>query len=153
MEKFVTPMTIVGAAGNLTQIYPPSAPLGVAPGDPYALGQQYRRPMEGTLVTLSVASDGTNAGILQLYDIDGGQFGADVSSLDAITNAQLTAAIAAGKAKLLHEQNFAGSGLTPWTAQGPARFMKGLAARVVGAGGTCKLNLTTDFGYGLYDRG
>ena len=153
MEKWVKSLPIAGAAADVNQLYPDYVPAGVAPNAAYAIGQQLRRSMEGTIITLSVESDGTNAGILELYDVAGLEIGADTSSLTAITDAQLTAALAAGTAKLLHEQRFAASGLTPWTAQGPARFMKGLAARVVGAAGTCKINLTTQYGYGLTDRG
>lgn len=153
MEKWVKQLTIAGATADVTQLYPDYVPAGVDPSSAYAVGQQIRRPMEGTIINLSVQTDNSNAGVLELYDINGLELGADVSSSTAITNAELTAAISSGKAKLIHEQRFAATGLTPWDLTGPARFMKGLAARVVGAGGTCKLNLTTQYGYALTDRG
>ena len=98
-------------------------------------------PCEGQLISLQVATDGTNALILELYDISGLEIDVDVSSLTAITDSQLDAAVTAGKAKLIFIQNVAGSGLTPFAPVGPARIMKGLAARAVGSAGTCTLNM------------
>ena len=61
------------------------------------VGQQVRQPCEGQLISLQVCSDGTNAGILELYDISGRELGVNVSSATAITDAVLDAAIAAGR--------------------------------------------------------
>ena len=146
MDRWVCPLTIVASNGNVTQLYPVPAGSGVNPATATP-AQQVRQPCEGQLISLQVASDGTNAGILELYDISGHELGVDVSSATTITDAQLDAAIAAGNAKLILEQNFSGSGLTPWAAVGPARFMKGLAARAVGVSGTCKLNMVVQGGY------
>ena len=43
----------------------------------------------GAVVSLQVETDGTNGGIIQLWDINGLDIGANVSFLDVITNAQL----------------------------------------------------------------
>jgi hypothetical protein len=102
---------------------------------------------EGQLISLQVASDGTNGGILELYDISGHELGIDVSTGTAITDDELDTAIANGTAREILVQNFAGSGLTPWAPVGPAAFMKGLAARAVGVTGTCTLNLVVHGGY------
>lgn len=140
MDRWVVPLSIVAATGVVTQLYPVWASAGIDPATATP-SQEVRQPCEGQLISLQVATDGTNALILEVYDISGIELGIDVSSATAITDAQLDAAIAAGKAKLIFEQNVAGSGLTPFAPVGPARIMKGLAARAVGATGTCKLNM------------
>lgn len=137
---------MVASTGTVTQLYPDYATTGIDPSTATP-AQQVRMPTEGQLISVQVASDGTNAGTLEIYDISGHELGINVSSATAITDTQLDAALAAGKAKLILEQNFAGSGLTPWAPVGPASFMKGLAARAVGSTGTCKLNLVVHGGY------
>lgn len=139
-------LTIGTATANLKQLYPTYAAAGVNPASA-TTGQSIRFPRGGTLVSLQVETDGTNAGTLELYDISGFEVGADVSSATAITDAQLTAGLADGRAKLIFRQNFAGSGLTPWAPVGPRGFMKGLAARAVGSSGTCYLNMTVRDGF------
>lgn len=146
MDRWVVDLTIVAANGNVTQLYPDYAVAGTDPATA-TVAQQVRKPCEGQLISLQLASDGTNAGILELYDISGDELGINVSSAAVISDAQLDAAIAAGKAKRILVQNFAGSGLTPWAPVGPASFMKGLAARAVGASGACTLNLVVHGGY------
>lgn len=146
MDRWTVDLTMVTATGNVTQLYPDYAAAGTNPATA-TVAQQVRMPTEGQLIALQVASDGTNAGILELYDINGHDLGIDVSSTNVITDAQLDAAIAAGKAKRILVQNFAGSGLTPWAPVGPASFMKGLAARAVSNAGTCTLNLVVHGGY------
>ena len=146
MERWVINLQDVLSTGDLTQLYPDSAAVGIAPSTATP-SQQVRHPCEGTLVALQVKTDGTNGGTLQVYDINGWECGADVSSLVAITNTQLTTALADGRAKIIFEQNFAGSGATPFTPIGPARFLKGLAARFVGSAGEIELNLTVQGGH------
>jgi hypothetical protein len=146
MDRWVVPLTVVAANGDATQAYPPIATAGIDPATATP-GQLVRCPCEGQLVSLQVATDGTNALILEVYDISGIELGINVSSATAITDTQLDAAITAGKAKLIFEQNVAGSGLTPFASVGPARFMKGLAFRAVGAAGTCKVNAVVQGGY------
>lgn len=146
MDRWVCDLTMVTASGDVTQLFPAYAAAGTNPTTA-TTAQQVRQPCEGQLISLQVASDGTNAGILELYDISGHALGINVSSATTITDAQLDAAIAAGKAKLILVQNFAGSGLTPWAPVGPASFTKGLAARAVGAAGSCKLNMVVHGGY------
>ncbi len=146
MDRWVTDLTIVAATGVVTQLYPSYAAAGALPATALT-SEEVRMPCEGQLISLQVATDGINAGTLELYDISGQTLGIDVSTTTVITDAQLDAAITAGKAKLILEQNFAGSGLTPWSPVGPASFMKGLAARAVGASGTCTLNMVVHGGY------
>lgn len=146
MDRWVSDLDIVSATGSVTQLYPSYAAVGVDPATATP-SQQVRMPTEGQLISLQLASDGSNGGLLQLFDINGNDLGINVSSAAAITDTQLDTAIAAGKAKLILEQNFAGSGLTPWAPVGPASFMKGLAARAVGVTGTCKLNMVVHGGY------
>jgi hypothetical protein len=149
-KRWVCPLNIVAATGDVTQLYPATAPAGasLATATP---SDQVRCPSLGAIISMQPLTDLTNSFVLQLYDINGIDLGIDVSSGTAITDAQLTAAIAAGKAELIFEQQIAGSGLTPITPIGPAAFMRGLAARAVGSTGTCKLNLDIDGGY--YYRG
>jgi len=130
----------VAANGNVTQCYPASSPAGINPATAVP-GENVRQPCEGQVTSLQCLTDGTNAFIIELYDISGIEIGVDVSSAAVISNAQLVAAIAAGRATLIFEQNVAGSGLTPFAPIGPFRIMKGIAARAVGASGTCKLNM------------
>ncbi len=146
MDRWVVTTSLVSSTGDVQQLYPNYAPTGTAPSGATP-ADEVRHPTEGQLIALQVASDGTNGGTLELYDINGIDLGIDVSSGTTITNTQLTTALAANKAKLILKQNFAGSGLTPWAAVGPASFMKGLAARAVGVTGTCDLNLVVHGGY------
>lgn len=146
MDRWVVELDIVAATGVVSQCYPTYAVTGADPATATP-AEQVRMPTEGQLISASVAADGTNAGIMELYDISGQELGIDVSTDTEITNAQLDAAISSGDAKLIWEKPFAGNGLTPWEPVGPASFMKGLAARAVGVSGTCKLNLVVHGGY------
>lgn len=152
VEGWVCPITAVTSTGILTQLYPAWVTAGVAKAGS-TNGQLIRRPMQGAMHSISVEADGSNGGVIQIYDIDGGQNGADVSSATDITNAQLVAALAATppRAKLIYEQQFAGT-----TGSGPISppgvyigFMKGLAARMVmgSPAGGCSLNLRVGGGY------
>ncbi len=154
-EGWVCPVTAVTTTGDVTQLYPAWVSAGVAKAGS-TNGQLLRRPLQGALQSIQIEPDGSNGGTIQIYDIDGGPFGADVSSATAITNAQLTAAITAGQAKLIFEQTFAGTiGSGVVNAPGIFRaFMKGLAARFTNAGGAmgapagaCTLNLVVSGGY------
>lgn len=147
MEGWVTTLEDVTSTGDVTQIYPSWAPAGTA----YASatnGQLMRYPCGGTLFNIQIETDGTNSGILQLYDVSGAELGADVSSATTITNAEITAAITAGTAKLIYEQNFASTPTTPINVS-PRGFMKGLAGRFVSTGGQIKLNLVVKGGFRL----
>lgn len=150
-EGWVCPITAVVATGDVTQLYPAWVSAGVAKASS-SNGDLLRRPLQGALHSIQVEADGVDGAVIQIYDIDGGQFGADVSSATAITNTQLSAAITAGKAKLIFEQQFAGTtGSGPVNAPGVFRaFMKGLAARMVmddPTAASCKLNLVVSGGY------
>ncbi len=153
-DAWVIPLTAVASTGDVTQLYPAWCTAGVAKAGS-TNGQLIRRPHEGAMHSLQIEPDGSNGGTIQIYDIDGGENGADVSSATAITNAQLAAAITAGRAKLIFEQTFAGTvGSGVVNAPGIFRaFMKGLAARFSndaggpGPSGICTLNLVVDGGY------
>lgn len=149
-QGWVCDLTAVASTGNVTQLYPANCTAGVAKAAS-TNGQQIRRPLQGALHSIQVEADGSNGGVIQIYDIDGGQWGADVSSATTITNTQLAAAITAGKAALIFEQQFSGTaGSGPVNAPGVYReFLHGLAARFYNAGptGTCKLNLVVGGGY------
>lgn len=145
MERWVCALTGVAADGNVTQLYPAWAATATAPASA-TNGQQIRNPTSGILWQLQVKTDGANAGVIELYDINGIERGIDVSSAAVITDTQLDAAIAAGDAKLIYSQNFIATPETPFNL-GVAAFQKGLAARFVAAAGACTLNLTVDGGY------
>lgn len=141
--------TASNGTGNVTQLYPATCTAGVNPATA-TNGQLIRKPAEGAVHSIQVEPDGTNGGKIQIYDISGIDLGIDVSSATAITNAQLTAAITAGTARLIFEQTFAGtvgSGIV--NAPGIYRsFAKGLAARFVSdnSTGTATLNLVVGGG-------
>jgi hypothetical protein len=146
------PLTFVAANGNLTQLYP----LWINDGKGNATGGDpatatpatlVRVPCEGELISVQVATDGSNAGTVEYWDIAGDDAGADVSQAAVITNAQLLTLKAAGKAQLLYSQDVVASGVTPPTTQYLGRFMRGLAARFIGAAGACSLNIVASGGF------
>lgn len=135
----------VAANGNVTQLYPPWCSTGVDPATA-TNAQMVRTPSSGELISCQVETDGSNAGVIELYDINGIELGIDVSSGTTITDAQLDAAIAAGHAKLIYSQNVVATGITPPSC-GYRKILHGLAARFVGAAGACRLNIVSS---GLY---
>lgn len=149
MEGWVVQLTGVAANGDVTQLYPAWAAAGANPGTA-VLGDQIRQPIEGQITNLQIRTDGTNGGIIELYDINGAEAGANVSSAAVITDAQLDAAITAGTAKLIYTQNFIASPETPIN-MGWKGFLKGLAARYVGSG-FCYLNMVVNGGYRYIDK-
>jgi hypothetical protein len=147
-DSWVVSLTAVAATGNVTQLYPAYAPAGVAKATAVP-GDDIRTPVAGCLHTMQVETDGTNGGLLQIYDMSGDDAGADVSSASVITNAQLAAQIARGKAKLIFEKTFTSAIGAETASFGSSRkFSRGLAARFSNAGptGTCKLNMTVEGG-------
>lgn len=150
-DAWVVPLTAVAASGNVTQLYPVWATPGVTLATS-SNGELVRRTSEGALHSVQVKTNGVDGGTLEIYDIDGQQWGADVSASDQITNAQLTAAIAAGKAKLIYNVSFAGTvGSLPASAPSVVGrgFLHGLAARFSNAGpaGAITLNLVVSSGH------
>lgn len=148
-------VSVTGAAstGNVYQLYPSTCTPGVAKAGS-TNGQLIRRPLQGAVHSIQVETNGVDGGTIELYDIDGGDAGADVSSGTTITNAQLTAAIAAGLARLIFQQNFVGTpGSGTVNAPGIYRsFAKGLAARYISdnitpTSSACTLNLVVSGGF------
>lgn len=137
------PLTAVVATGDLTQLYPTWFPAGVlkATATP---GQQIRKPTSGVLKGINVQTDGINGGIIEIWDVSGEDIGANVSTATAITNAQLVALQAEGRAKLIFSKDFTAN-VGPFDTT-RVNFMHGLAARYVNAAGTCKLNLGVEGG-------
>lgn len=133
-----------GATGDLTQLYPNWFTAGSAL--PISPGGTLRTPMQGRIGQVSIQTDGTNAGTVELWDICGLDYPADVSSAAAITNAQLLVLQTRGKAKLMWSQNFAASPADPAPWSLAMGFMHGLAARYVGSG-VCALNIIAEGGY------
>ncbi len=138
---------VADTTGDLQQIYPSWAPAGIAPASA-TNGQQIKGPSEGIMYSLQVETDGTNGGIIQIYDLNGLDIGADVSSATAITAAQLASLVTLGRAKLIYEQNFAATGVTPPTTS-YRTFQHGIAARFISSAGACKLNLVVQGGFRL----
>jgi hypothetical protein len=135
------------STGNLKQLYPTWCAAGAVKSTS-VLGDQLRRPLQGALHSIQLKSDGAAAGTLEIWDIDGSDGGADVSSLTTITNAQLVALQTRGLAKLIYSQDYAaGVGSGPMNAAGIFRsFERGLAARLVSSG-TAELNLVVEGGF------
>ena len=146
------PLTGVAANGDLTQLYPTHAPVGVNHSAAHNAGDLIRHPLGGKLGSVQVKTDGLNGGVIEIWDISGFEVGADVSLAKTITDAQLQILITAKKAKLIFSQDFASSSGARTAFAGHRAFMKGLAGRFVGAG-TCELNLTVDGGYQLRPSG
>ena len=141
MESWgAVPLTGVAGNGDVTQLFPLWASVGVNPFGTPDQGDQVRRPSEGFCYKLQIETDGVNGGLLQLYDISGLDIGVDVSSATVITDAQLDAAIASGDAKPIYEKSFVSAHDGAPENYGGFGFIKGLAARFVGTG-SCKLNL------------
>lgn len=153
MEGWAIQLDRGTAGGDFTQLYPDFAAAGdVWPG---TRGDNIRTPMGGKLGALQVATDGASGGTVELWDVSGLELGIDVSSLDAITAAQMTAAAAAGKAKLVWKGEIAATvgAAPPWSSF--RSFMKGLAARFTGAAATgyCVLNLSVEGGFYYHTKG
>ncbi len=133
-DAWVIPLAMVeNDQGDLLQLFPDWATPGVNPFAPYASGLQIRRPNDGSLDSVQVQTDGTNGGVIEIWDINGLDAGIDVSSPTSpfITNAVKDALKARGLAKLIYSQNFTGtSGATiPTTVK--RLFARGLAARCI----------------------
>lgn len=137
---------VADTTGALTQLYPASCTAGTGA---LTLGNLIRMPCEGTMVSLQVEPDGTNGGEIEIWDINGADCGADVDTATAITAAQLAAALALGKARIIYSQKFSGSSGSRLAIAHGVPFMHGLAARYINQGpvGTCQLNLTVDGGF------
>lgn len=145
MTPFIVDLSAVVLTGVGTQIYYPTCTPGVAPSS--SPGTQYREPIHGVLHSLEIEPDGSNGGELEVWDMNGRDGGADVNTAAVVTNAQIAAAIAAGKARLMYSQKFTGAtGAVVRTVRGSAMpFQHGLVARFknVGGTGTISLNLMT----------
>lgn len=145
MEGWVVDVTAVASNGDLTQIYPTWCSAGTAPGSAVN-ADQIREPTPARMSSFQVKTNSIDGGIIELWDINGLDGGADVSSLAAITNTQATALQTAGKAKLVYQQNFTADPDTPLVNKGPIFFAHGIAARFVGSTGTATLNFSIESG-------
>jgi hypothetical protein len=136
-NPWVQTLTAVAATGNVTQCFPAWCPTGVNPATAVR-GQEIRHAQDCQLHSITVTPDGTNGGILEIFDINGADAGADVSSADVITNAQLTSLITRGLAKLIMTLDFAGTiGSGPSPYAGIYRTIaRGLGMRFSNAGPT-----------------
>jgi len=138
---------VASDTGFLTQLYPTWAPVGIAKATETP-AQQLREPCEGELVGLQIQTDGTNGGVIEIWDIAGDRAGADVSTAATITNTQKNTEVTAGRAKLLYSQNLLGTGETP-PIPTYFRFMQGLAARFISGAGSVKINANVNGGFRL----
>lgn len=146
-EGWVVDFTIVAATGNVKQLYPSWCGAETALGSADT-GDTLRKPCGGKCTGIQILTDGTNGGTLEIWDFNGADEGINVSSTDVITNAQIDAAVTAGRAKLIHKQNYIASTETPVNI-GPFSFQKGLAARISNSSpaGTASLNLKIEGGF------
>lgn len=149
-ESWVRTIDIVTETGDLTQLYPATCTPGVNPAAA-TLGQWIRKPQNGALHSLQVMPDGSNGATVEFWDINGLDVGADVSSGETITNAQLVAAQAQGLARLIYKNEFTstvGSGVA--NAAGVYRtILRGIAVRIWNdaPAGEATVNLVVDYGY------
>ena len=147
-DAWVVDLTAVSATGNLTQLYPTWLTAGVNPASATA-GQEIRRTNKGTLNACQIRTDGTNAGYIEIWDLNGADVGADVSSAAVVTNAQLIALQALNRAKLIWTQNFTATSGAATPSMWGKPFMHGLAARFVNSGptGTCTVIADVEMGF------
>lgn len=138
-------LTATTSSGNLTQLYPNWLAAGNAL--PIAPGGTLRQPRGGRIGQVSIQTDNADGGTIELWDITGIDYPADVSSGNTITNAQLLTLKTLGKAKLVWSQNFAANPASPAPWSLAMGFMKGLAARFIASAGSCNLNLIVEGGY------
>lgn len=143
MTPWIVPLTAVASAGNLTQCYVDTNTPG---SGATTSGTEVRKPTEGVLFRAEVATDGTNGGVIEVWDLNGADGGADVNTATVITDAQRAAAVTLGKARLIWTQNFTGSSGARMAITRAVPFMHGLAARYINGAGTCTLNLLVDGG-------
>ena len=147
MNSQVVTLTAVTSTGNLTQIFPAGMTAGPGTGAP---GSMKRMTSSGCLFRAEVCPDGANGGVLELWDVDGSDGGANVDTGTTITNAQLNVSLALSprRARLIYTQSFSGAGAGDVRAQSivPAglHINWGLAARFIGAAGTCSLNVSME---------
>lgn len=139
MSPWSIDLTAVAANGNVTQLFPVWCTVGSVTTTP---GSLRRKTAEGVYKSMIITPDGVNGGKLELWDINGEEEGANINTAAVISNAQLLAAIAAGRARLIKSVLFSGTASTqiPVSTGGP--FLKGLAARFSNAGpvGACTIN-------------
>lgn len=127
------PTTIANSACTSTATYPPAA------------AGKIRRPTSGTLRSMEVTSDRTNAGVLELWDVAGQDRGASNnvnSGGDTMTDAYLSA-----NGRLIAKINIdpaGGAGVPLSWNLGDLHFSKGLAARFVNGGPTGAVFLAPD---------
>jgi hypothetical protein len=119
------------STGNIQQLFPDWCTVGTTATTP---GSLRRKTSEGVYKSLTITPDGTNGGLFELWDIDGEEAGANINTAAVISAAQLAAAIAAGKARLIKTVLTTGSASVqiPISTGGP--FLKGLAARFSNSG-------------------
>jgi len=138
-------LSFVASNGDLTQLYPTWFTAGVDKATAVN-GDLIRKPTGGVLDFIQIQTDGTNGGIIEIWDINGEMAGANVSSATTITNAELVILQNLGKAKLLYSQNFTATAGAATPAAADRVFSYGLAARFVAAAGACQLNLVVNGG-------
>ena len=143
MNPFIVTLAAGTSTGDLT-LYPSFLDPGTGAT---TSGTKVRKAHEGMLISVTVKSDGTNGGYVEIYDLNGADAGADVNTLTAVTNTQKNTLVAAKKAVLLFTQNFQGSAGAPVISAGARPFAHGLAARFVAGAGSCELVLSVDGGY------
>lgn len=133
-----SPITINAVAddtGNLTALFPPNCTPGA--------GNLVRKQTSGTLVRCEVYTNDAVGGVIELWDINGGEA---VNSGTTISNTYKNAEQAAGRAKLLWKQAFKGdSGSRAAILTAAIPIMRGLAARYINNGGaTATLSIVAD---------
>lgn len=131
----------------VTQLFPDSCTVG---SGATTAGTERRKPTDGTLYRLEVYPSGAAAGTIEIFDVAGLQEGAtnNVDTGETLTNAYVTAEIAAGRGRKIWHQTIAGSAGGGKVMVGlPASIMRGLAARWIdaaGGGKKCILNINVD---------
>jgi hypothetical protein len=133
----------VAATGDATQLFPNTIATTVSTATyPPVGGGLVRRPTDGTLLKLHITPDGTNGGLVEVWDVAGLDRGAtnNVNDATALTNAYLVA-----NGRKLAEMRITGTSTDDYDVSLNLQnfnFIKGLAVRFVNAGPTGKVTVT-----------
>lgn len=150
LSTWIVELDGVTSSGDLTQLFPTWCPAGADPATAVP-GDLLRKPCEGFMRGAQIATDGSNGGVIELWDVNGFDLGLDMSTGETITNAQLNSLITLGKAKQIWSQRFTATAGASTPSIFGKQFVHGLAARYVSGAGTCTLNADIEGGFRLLE--
>lgn len=144
----VITIAAVGAGGVATQLFPQYLPATVSTAVwPPATAGEVRRPTAGKTENIFTDTDGTNGGVVELWDVAGQISGVtnNVNDQVFLTDAYLTA-----NGRKLYEFRVVGNADMPYDllmAIDHLEFSNGLAMRFLANAGTIKVTPMCELGY------